>query len=919
MGKNKLQDTIYSYLVLYKNGITVEDVLANKDIFAELCSGMDKKNKNILNANLEFTFKNNLLFEIKTTRDTEFIFQIDISNINFDLLSQLLFLQISCSDFLCKSSQLLDIQPMAFDIESVVKEAGNSWEKFIERIGYKEEDFLVSDESHLAKKQIEEENILWCYNKSCTGKTFLGIYSLTYCNYIRFVYNPTVDNTCNLDFLKILLEYGTNCALMIDDLQCDVELAKRIMSFICTHKDDIKIRNVHIFLTSWSSLTQAREFSAFTTKIPTIKTKPQKFIKIMKDKIDNQELLDICGDNLALISTALRIKRSNFNSKSTKSYKHELFECFVQTHDKEQLKIIHILAVLGTYEFETPMLFINNFGVLRLENITTAKIVGESIFLAHRTVSNFIARYIEQEGNCFFYQRKEIIKRYINFIDNRKKWKALVHLMGENNRTDILSVSPIWNLMYEFQNNLKRQTKIDPTWENTPSSMYFVISTAKMLGVVDEYKDVIDALCSNFSLKDGQIEIRYDILQTTNDFIKIKERMIEEDSTALFIEYELGKDIDLIIIHRNWLYGLLIGLKSVLVECGYQELINKIELELIKSQQEEGYWYPRRVPWVTARILIGLAEAGYSMKDECISKGVVYLLHEIRNRRWDAHTGGWNNVFETSSLCLEALIKCGLDCERDLPKDVTDYLLENAQIWMSENCEIDGATTACALLKILGIQESLLCYINELANRNIHNIVELTGQLDFNSVQSCKTTQIAYYVIELCWYILEKDISSLLDDFIVRSEQEMEVKGMGNTKIFISYSEDSPYHIKKVTRIAEHLEKEGYDVYFYEKAPLGTNNMEFMQKISQCDATIVIGTKQYKKKSTEIKAGGAFFEACVLSREFMNENYEKIIPIAFDEFNESFPEPFAVNKGMRAKRVDEKFLANLSKELKNKF
>jgi hypothetical protein len=195
----------------------------------------------------------------------------------------------------------------------------------------------------------------------------------------------------------------------------------------------------------------------------------------------------------------------------------------------------------------------------------------------------------------------------------------------------------------------------------------------------------------------------------------------------------------------------------------------------------------------------------------------------------------------------------------------------------------------------------------------------MNGQLDFNSVQSCKTTQIAYYVIELCWYILEKDISSLLDDFIVRSEQEMEAKGMSNIQIFISYSEDSPYHIKKIERIAEHLEKEGYIVYFYAKAPLGTNNMEFMQKINQCDATIVIGTKQYKKKSTEIRAGGGFFEACVLSREFMNENYEKIIPIAFDEFNESFPEPFAINKGMRVKRVDEKFLANLSSELKNKF
>ena len=51
----------------------------------------------------------------------------------------------------------------------------------------------------------------------------------------------------------------------------------------------------------------------------------------------------------------------------------------------------------------------------------------------------------------------------------------------------------------------------------------------------------------------------------------------------------------------------------------------------------------------------------------------------------------------------------------------------------------------------------------------------------------------------------------------------------------------------------------------------------------------------------------------------MNSNYEKIIPIAFDEFNESFPEPFAINRGMRVKRVDENFLRSLSTELKNKF
>ena len=141
----------------------------------------------------------------------------------------------------------MDIVPSAFDIEDVIKDSKKSWERFVERIGYKEEDFLVSDESSLAKERIKEYNILWCHNKSCTGKTFLGLYSLTYFNSVKFVYNPTVNNTCNLDFLKILLEYGTNCALMIDDLQCDVEFARKILSFLCNHKADIKTRNIHIF------------------------------------------------------------------------------------------------------------------------------------------------------------------------------------------------------------------------------------------------------------------------------------------------------------------------------------------------------------------------------------------------------------------------------------------------------------------------------------------------------------------------------------------------------------------------------------------------------------------------------------------------------------------------------------------------
>ena len=377
--------------MLYKKGLSVQDIIKNHEVLSELCKNLQKSNRNCCDINLRFVFDEEVLFEISSSdnRDSN-IFLINVDKIDVDLLTKMLFGQISCFEFLYAHSRLINDKRTKFNYNEVMNEANQSWDRFLQRVGYTEDDFFVSDEAHFARKKIEEKNTVWCYNKSCTGKTFLGIYSLTYCNSKKLVFNPTVNNTCNIDYLKLILEFGTDCGLLIDDLQCDVEFAKKLLPFVVDNARSIKSRNLHVFLISWSSLLKAENFSAYAEKIETIKTKPQKFINMMKDKISNKELLDICGDNLALISVALKLKQTKAVSVNRKSYAKELFDYFVQTSDKEQLKIIHILAVLGTYEFETPITFIKNFGVLNEENVKTAKKVGNSIFLAHRTISNFI-------------------------------------------------------------------------------------------------------------------------------------------------------------------------------------------------------------------------------------------------------------------------------------------------------------------------------------------------------------------------------------------------------------------------------------------------------------------------------------------------------------------------------------------------
>lgn len=66
MNKNKLQEAIYLYLVLYRKGITVQDIIDNKIIFVELSDELYKKNKEVCNINLKFKYRNDVLFEIKS-------------------------------------------------------------------------------------------------------------------------------------------------------------------------------------------------------------------------------------------------------------------------------------------------------------------------------------------------------------------------------------------------------------------------------------------------------------------------------------------------------------------------------------------------------------------------------------------------------------------------------------------------------------------------------------------------------------------------------------------------------------------------------------------------------------------------------------------------------------------------------------
>lgn len=804
-----------------------------------------------------------------------------------------------------------------YDIIDKKSDFGNiysSWNNYLDRINYEEKNLIYPYEINNISPILYKNNVIWFHNKSCTGKTYTAITMIKHYKQ-KIVYNPCFPGSCDYNALKLILELARDVTILIDDIQCDIERATELFDMVYNNISSLKLRNIVIVFVTWSSLFYDPRFQKYKNLIHSYLTNPEQYIDLLKEKINNPSLLDICGDNIALISAASKI---TVNSKI--EMHKQLFEYFVHTKDSKKLRDIYVLSVLGIYEYETPSHLIQNHDI-STNDIQTLKIHSNTYYAGHRKICTFIATYIETL-DIELPDKKGLIKQYINTTANNEKWKKLKQLIGENTNNDTSSISSIWNTLYCFEDEIHQQTQKDPSWQNTPSSMYFVLSTASLLGVIEEYKHTVDCFADNFIVKENHIYLKYDQLKTTYDFEQIKSKMISEDmnSNSKF-SYESGEDFNCQQAHKNWVLGLIIGLKDELLLYGKEYIYNAALNDLFSSQTLEGYWYPKRIPWVTARILIGLGKAGYSMNNHRIMKGVQYLVNSLSDHcYWEARTGGWNNIFETSSLCLEALSICGYDIKANKKvTNVVQYLEKYKKEWMSVNNEIDGTATACILLKLNGIKTNLLTYIRDLCNRKVYEIINTTYELDYNNLQSCNTTQIAYYIIELCWYILESDLSTLLDDFLSRSEYERkELELSKKMKIFISYSEDSKSHIERIRKISQYLLNLGHEVYFYADAPLGTNNMEFMQKAEICDVILIIGTKKYKEKAMNIRAGGVFFEANVCSVMFMNNNYDRIIPLAFDEFADSFPTPFNINKGLRVKRITTKILNDLENALQNR-
>lgn len=87
--------------------------------------------------------------------------------------------------------------------------------------------------------------------------------------------------------------------------------------------------------------------------------------------------------------------------------------------------------------------------------------------------------------------------------------------------------------------------------------MYFVLKVASLLGVLPDYKNVLDKFCEKFEVSEEEVKVHYHEIATTNDFNQIKKRMIKEDKTDCS-GFEKGAEFDCNCAHKTGCLDLLL-------------------------------------------------------------------------------------------------------------------------------------------------------------------------------------------------------------------------------------------------------------------------------------------------------------------------------------------------------------------------
>lgn len=587
-----------------------------------------------------------------------------------------------------------------------------------------------------------------------------------------------------------------NQLIIVDDLQSRPALARLFLALgSLIHRVRNRVRPVLLGV-SW------KEFAAVAAEscpeVAAIAVHAQlvrdRLLEKYSATIDNSTIAAIAaeaGDDLYLLRLALEVTARQATPASREAVAQDVWQDRIPTSQlmpEAARRVALLTGAIGQFDIHVSPEFIQRAAQVEsriLSQLIESRLlrrIGDRLTLGHRSLCALIAWWLGKNGAWNElasvggpHDVASAVLAYLKVLGTTSMTdalRALVARAGFKQREALsqraVAVMDAWRAFDAVVERVERQQAADPTWGNTPSSSMFVTILLTEIGKAKLATPSLEFLRSHWSVSEERLQIDVSGLSTVVDFDIIRQRMLEEDRDSLpFIGVETAVEVNIERFHKSWLSGLILGAEAAAEtpRMPLEHLASLVEQEQIRTS---GAFYPHRVPWCTARVLLGLAACGRSINtSHTVSRAVDWLLRDRQDGGassggiWRAGTGSWNNPIETTALVLLAVIRAGLDPSDLRLTEARRYLLSQREQWEG----LDGGVAIEALLASGTKWEDLASDTARLSQRMLDQSLWLRATLPANEIfqQTCHVAQAATHLIEIGWGGIRSDLKDLLD------------------------------------------------------------------------------------------------------------------------------------------------------------
>lgn len=389
-----------------------------------------------------------------------------------------------------------------------------------------------------------------------------------------------------------------------------------------------------------------------------------------------------------------------------------------QTLSEEEALALWQVASLGSLEIDAQVSLLSGTSRAAIAVLTERGVVrarGDFVYFGHRSAAGLV----EQHSRSLLAKHADLspVRFAVDYLrragdDQIRQTLDRLDLVAIANADDQFGAAFLahcWSSVRVLSRFIARSVAEDPSWGDNVASAVFAGESLAHFRLTEEWESTALYVRSRWGVAatDHLPSYSGDPPAEADDFSTIQDKMRAEDAAEPGAFDLLADDVDVDRFHRTWVLGLLLGFEATAIVPDPDRL-EGLKRMAREAQAPDGSFYPARVPWVTARVCLGLSAGGETVRtSDVLERASAWLRSRpprgpFRSGFWRSGTGVWNTDLQVTAMVLLALGRMGADpADRGL-RTALAYLREGRGEWYRPGKEIDCAQAVEAAMVLGG-------------------------------------------------------------------------------------------------------------------------------------------------------------------------------------------------------------------------